>query len=64
MSSLAELMLQGTICSLCNYPFENAHGYPVACRDCFRSWKQVNRKGKRAFTQATGLQVACLKRAT
>ena len=45
MSEVAEDMTDGTMCSICGIYFEDpdnpdtlyTHGYPVACKDCFRA---------------------------
>jgi len=35
MGEMAEDMINGACCSLCNVYFEEEHGYPVACNGCY-----------------------------
>ena len=35
MGEMAEDMINGACCSLCNIYFEEEHGYPVACNGCY-----------------------------
>jgi hypothetical protein len=61
MGEIADDMVAGHSCSYCGIYFEDEHGFPVICRGCFRTWQRENRKGKKKFTQMTGLQVATIK---
>ncbi len=36
MGDIAELMIEGKICSWCNIHFVKYHHYPVLCRSCFK----------------------------
>ena len=35
MGEIADDMIEGACCSLCGEYFEEEHGYPVACEDCW-----------------------------
>lgn len=35
MGQAAEDILNGFSCALCGCFFENEHGYPVACKECW-----------------------------
>lgn len=35
MGEIAEDMIEGACCSICGQYFEDEHGYPVACEECF-----------------------------
>jgi len=61
--SIADDMVAGLACSWCGIYFENEHDYPVVCRACFKTWQRENTRGKKAFTQMEGLQVAHIKEA-
>jgi len=37
MGEIADDMLSGLCCSLCGIYFEDEHGYPVVCEDCWES---------------------------
>ena len=35
--SIAQDMIDGFCCQLCGVYFEEEHGYPVLCEDCYKS---------------------------
>jgi len=35
MGEVADAMIDGSCCAICGQYFENDHGYPVACKDCW-----------------------------
>jgi len=35
--SIAQDMIDGLCCQLCGVYFEEEHGYPVVCEDCYNS---------------------------
>jgi NMD protein affecting ribosome stability and mRNA decay len=37
MGDIADDMIEGACCSQCGIYFEEDHGYPVLCEDCFVS---------------------------
>lgn len=41
--SLANEMVEGEICSGCQMPFKEEHGYPVLCSGC---WREARRAGE------------------
>jgi len=43
MGEQADLMIDGEVCEQCGCNFEEAHGYPVTCKDC---WKQLSKRDK------------------
>lgn len=42
MGEIAESMVEGASCSWCGVYFEESHGYPVACHDCFDNERKQN----------------------
>lgn len=52
MAEIAEAISQGEQCSHCGTLFEEGHGHPVLCRDCFRNETDFERAGlPRAITK-------------
>lgn len=35
MGEIADDIIEGVCCALCGQYFEQEHGYPVACSDCY-----------------------------
>ena len=52
MGDIANDMIDGLCCSNCGTYFEEAHGYPVLCKDCYENETDEGR---------TGMQKAHLK---
>lgn len=44
MGELAEMIVEGKMCSWCGVCFEEEHGYPVACKDCWKTTDAEKRK--------------------
>jgi len=42
MGEIAELMIEGHMCSWCGICFEEAHGYPVLCSSCSEEYEEEN----------------------
>lgn len=49
MGEIAEDMVDGTCCQLCNVYFSGSHGYPVVCSDC---WKDLDKSEKNMYQKA------------
>ena len=50
MGQIADDMINGFCCSLCGVYFEEEHGYPVACKTC---WKDLSKQEKKTYQKAT-----------
>lgn len=66
MGEIADGMIEGFSCSWCGVCFEESHGYPVVCQDCYKNWKrEETAKGKQAngkrLLREFGLQIASNK---
>ena len=44
MGEIAEAMIEGAMCSWCGVVFEEAHGHPVLCEDCYEGALQEEGK--------------------
>jgi hypothetical protein len=59
MGDVADMMVNGDICSWCSSPNSDPGGYPVICQDCFDEWSVQNPgKGEKELTRTLGLGVA------
>ena len=45
MGEIADDMINGASCSHCGIYFEEEHGYPVLCKDCYDSETKEERAG-------------------
>ena len=45
MGQIADDMINGLCCSHCGIYFEEEHGYPVLCKDCYESETEEERAG-------------------
>jgi hypothetical protein len=45
MGEIANDILDGEYCSWCGQYFDDAHGYPVLCQDCYKNSKPFERVG-------------------
>jgi len=50
MGEIAEDMVNGWCCSLCMQYFEEEHGYPVLCKNCWRTSVPEERAGLQKAT--------------
>lgn len=44
MGEIAEDILEGACCQDCGIYFVEAHGYPVLCKECWKSYSPKERK--------------------
>ena len=44
MGKIAEMILAGICCELCNVVFVEEHGYPVVCVSCMQDMTEEERK--------------------
>ena len=51
MGELADSIIDGECCELCGMYFEDAHGYPVICKDCWKDLTKLERKGHQQATE-------------
>lgn len=60
MGQIANDIVSGFQCSWCGVCFENEHGYPVACKDCWREAMKnpQNRKKFEKTKTIDGIQKA------
>ena len=54
MGEMADDLIEGACCSLCSVYFENPHGYPVACKDC---WSMLDKNERKSFQKATEAEI-------
>jgi hypothetical protein len=45
MGEIADDMIDGACCSLCGVYFEEEHGYPVLCTDCYEDCTDDEKQG-------------------
>jgi len=45
MGEIADLIIEGYCCAECSIYFEEPHGYPVLCNDCWNSRTKEEREG-------------------
>lgn len=45
MGELADDMIEGRSCSECGIYFEQSHGFPVLCEDCYDNSSKEERAG-------------------
>ena len=45
MGEIADDIINGFCCSHCGIYFEEEHGYPVLCKDCYESETEEERAG-------------------
>ena len=45
MGEMADLMLEGSTCSLCQIYFVSEHGFPVLCKACWNDSTEKEREG-------------------
>jgi hypothetical protein len=50
MGEIADDMIEGAICSRCGIYFQEEHGYPVVCKQC---WKHATKQERKHLQQAT-----------
>lgn len=50
MGEQADLMIDGEVCDICGCNFEDSHGYPATCKDC---WKELSKEDKKHHQKAT-----------
>lgn len=49
MGQIADMIVNGEMCSHCGICFEEEHGYPVLCDNCFKEQqadKTINKKDR------------------
>jgi len=46
----ADDMVEGFVCAWCGQYFEQSHGYPVLCREC---WKDASKTERRDYQKAS-----------
>ena len=51
MGEMADDMIDGAACELCGMYFEEEHGYPVICKDCWKDLTKAERKGRQQATE-------------
>lgn len=51
MGQHADDAVDGLCCEMCGIYFEAEHGYPVVCRDCWKSMSDEERKGHQKATE-------------
>lgn len=44
VGEIVDDMVAGLCCSDCGMYFEEEHGYPVLCEECWRDWEPSERK--------------------
>ena len=44
MGEIADDIVDGLCCELCNSYFEQEHGYPVVCKECWKDLSEENKK--------------------
>ena len=49
MGQIANDIIDGYCCSLCGTYFTKEHGYPVICKDC---WKSLSKKERKQYQLA------------
>jgi hypothetical protein len=60
MGEIANDMIDGSSCSWCGCYFEEEHGYPVVCKECFDDWVKEDGGNKKKLDKL-GLQIATEK---
>lgn len=50
MGEMAEDVIEGACCAYCNTYFDEEHGYPVLCMEC---WRSATSKEKEEYREAT-----------
>lgn len=50
MGEMADDMVEGRCCSHCGVYFEDEHGYPVLCKDCYDEETPKERAGLQRAT--------------
>lgn len=50
MGKIADEVMQGEQCELCGVMFEEPHGFPVVCKDCYR---ELTKDEKKQYIRAT-----------
>lgn len=66
MGELADDMVNGQSCSWCGVYFDEDHGYPVICKDCFDDYKEEDytkslAETKHQLLKTHALQLAIIK---
>ena len=49
MGEIADDYIEGACCSGCGTYFEEEHGYPVLCSEC---WKEASREERKLYSKA------------
>lgn len=57
MGEIADDLIGGSCCNWCSCYFEEDHGYPVICRECFDEWVEDDNGSKKKLDKL-GLQIA------
>ena len=51
MGEMADMLINGEQCSHCSSMFENGHGYPVLCHECYDTESKEERAGIQRATE-------------
>ena len=46
MGEMADYLINGEDCEICGSTFFDAHGYPVICKDCWKTLRKAERKNR------------------
>ena len=54
MGEMADDIIEGFSCCLCGVYFEDEHGYPVVCKDC---WTHLDKKERTQYQRARNEEI-------